>query len=172
MGIFHSIHCPVCPPTSTRVEKQIHKFIVTKWLNPETNGIICRHGLHLICPPLSSRALSSLIALSSLLCLTLFRNSVMFNNELMADVHFVVGQTGRTQRLPGHRVRIWSPGEIRVAGRKWTNKQSAWPAQCCSYHISIEIIFVNASNNGTEILCARLSLLHHVSFRDSPQLFM
>lgn len=35
-----------------------------------------------------------------------FRNSVMFNNELMADVHFVVGQHGRTQRLPGHRVRI------------------------------------------------------------------
>uniref|UniRef100_A0A3Q3IXU0 BTB domain-containing protein n=1 Tax=Monopterus albus TaxID=43700 RepID=A0A3Q3IXU0_MONAL len=33
----------------------------------------------------------------------LSRNSVMFNNELMADVHFVVGQTGRTQRLPGHR---------------------------------------------------------------------
>ncbi|KAM7385808.1 hypothetical protein PAMP_001864 [Pampus punctatissimus] len=31
------------------------------------------------------------------------RNSVMFNNELMADVHFVVGQPGRTQRLPGHR---------------------------------------------------------------------
>ncbi|XP_014013038.1 BTB/POZ domain-containing protein 3 [Salmo salar] len=31
------------------------------------------------------------------------RNSVMFNNELMADVHFVVGQTGGTQRLPGHR---------------------------------------------------------------------
>uniref|UniRef100_A0A1A8RGL2 BTB (POZ) domain containing 3b n=1 Tax=Nothobranchius rachovii TaxID=451742 RepID=A0A1A8RGL2_9TELE len=31
------------------------------------------------------------------------RNSVMFNNELMADVHFVVGQPGRTQQLPGHR---------------------------------------------------------------------
>ncbi|KAJ8331998.1 hypothetical protein SKAU_G00430220 [Synaphobranchus kaupii] len=31
------------------------------------------------------------------------RNSVMFNNELMADVHFVVGPPGGTQRLPGHR---------------------------------------------------------------------
>lgn len=29
----------------------------------------------------------------------------MFNNELMADVHFVVGQSGGTQRLPGHKVR-------------------------------------------------------------------
>ncbi|CAL8390107.1 unnamed protein product [Arctogadus glacialis] len=31
------------------------------------------------------------------------RNSVMFNNELMADVHFLVGQPGGTERLPGHR---------------------------------------------------------------------
>ncbi|TKS85374.1 BTB/POZ domain-containing protein 3 [Collichthys lucidus] len=43
------------------------------------------------------------------------RNSVMFNNELMADVHFVVGQPGRTQRLPGHRVRISSTSKITVA---------------------------------------------------------
>lgn len=101
-----------------------------------------------------------------------FRNSVMFNNELMADVHFVVGQPGRTQRLPGHRVRISSPSRITLAGRKWTNKQSASPAQCCSYHISRKIIFLVASSDGTKILCAPLSLPHHVSFRDSPQLFM
>ncbi|XP_064173754.1 BTB/POZ domain-containing protein 3 isoform X1 [Anguilla rostrata] len=31
------------------------------------------------------------------------RNAVMFNNELMADVHFVVGSPGGTQRLPGHK---------------------------------------------------------------------
>uniref|UniRef100_A0A8D3BHE2 BTB domain-containing protein n=1 Tax=Scophthalmus maximus TaxID=52904 RepID=A0A8D3BHE2_SCOMX len=31
------------------------------------------------------------------------RNSVMFNNEMMADVHFVVGPTGGTQRVPGHK---------------------------------------------------------------------
>ncbi|TRY65429.1 hypothetical protein DNTS_021899 [Danionella cerebrum] len=31
------------------------------------------------------------------------RNAVMFNNELMADVHFVVGQSGGTERLPGHK---------------------------------------------------------------------
>ncbi|KAJ3610618.1 hypothetical protein NHX12_022710 [Muraenolepis orangiensis] len=36
------------------------------------------------------------------------RNSVMFNNELMADVHFLVGQPGGTERLPGHRVRLSS----------------------------------------------------------------
>lgn len=29
----------------------------------------------------------------------------MFNNEMMADVHFVVGPPGRTQRVPGHKVR-------------------------------------------------------------------
>lgn len=28
----------------------------------------------------------------------------MFNNDLMADVHFVVGPPGGTQRLPGHKV--------------------------------------------------------------------
>lgn len=32
------------------------------------------------------------------------RNAVMFNNDLMADVHFVVGPPGGTQRLPGHKV--------------------------------------------------------------------
>ncbi|KAK2818223.1 hypothetical protein Q7C36_022156 [Tachysurus vachellii] len=31
------------------------------------------------------------------------RNAIMFNNELMADVHFVVGPTGGTQRVPGHK---------------------------------------------------------------------
>ncbi|XP_078412581.1 BTB/POZ domain-containing protein 3 isoform X1 [Cetorhinus maximus] len=31
------------------------------------------------------------------------RNAVMFNNDLMADVHFVVGPQGGTQRLPGHK---------------------------------------------------------------------
>ncbi|XP_016128044.1 BTB/POZ domain-containing protein 3-like [Sinocyclocheilus grahami] len=31
------------------------------------------------------------------------RNAVMFNNELMADVRFVVGQSGGTERLPGHK---------------------------------------------------------------------
>ncbi|XP_060943846.1 BTB/POZ domain-containing protein 3-like [Limanda limanda] len=31
------------------------------------------------------------------------RNSVMFNNETMADVHFVVGPAGGTQRVPGHK---------------------------------------------------------------------
>ncbi|CAF92878.1 unnamed protein product, partial [Tetraodon nigroviridis] len=30
-------------------------------------------------------------------------NSVMFNNEMMADVHFVVGPAGGTQRVPGHK---------------------------------------------------------------------
>eukprot|EP00069_Balaena_mysticetus_P006547 bmy_05069T0 len=31
------------------------------------------------------------------------RNAVMFNNDLMADVHFVVGPPGGTQQLPGHK---------------------------------------------------------------------
>lgn len=31
------------------------------------------------------------------------RNSVMFNNEMMADVHFVVGPAGGTRRVPGHK---------------------------------------------------------------------
>uniref|UniRef100_UPI00358FA7C0 BTB/POZ domain-containing protein 3-like isoform X2 n=1 Tax=Myxine glutinosa TaxID=7769 RepID=UPI00358FA7C0 len=31
------------------------------------------------------------------------RNAVMFNNELMADVHFVVGVQGDFQRVPGHK---------------------------------------------------------------------
>ena len=31
------------------------------------------------------------------------RNAVMFNNDLMADVRFVVGPPGGTQQLPGHK---------------------------------------------------------------------
>uniref|UniRef100_A0A8C0DVM0 BTB domain-containing protein n=1 Tax=Balaenoptera musculus TaxID=9771 RepID=A0A8C0DVM0_BALMU len=31
------------------------------------------------------------------------RNAVMFNNDVMADVHFVVGPPGGTQQLPGHK---------------------------------------------------------------------
>ncbi|KAJ3615152.1 hypothetical protein NHX12_018720 [Muraenolepis orangiensis] len=31
------------------------------------------------------------------------RNSVMFNNEVMADVFFLVGPPGATQRVPGHK---------------------------------------------------------------------
>lgn len=39
----------------------------------------------------------------------LCRNSVMFNNEMMADVHFVVGPAGGTQRVPGHKVKLKEP---------------------------------------------------------------
>ena len=28
----------------------------------------------------------------------------MFNNELMADVHFIVGPSGESRRLPAHKV--------------------------------------------------------------------
>ena len=31
------------------------------------------------------------------------RNAVMFNNDLMADVHFVVGQAPHVQRIPAHK---------------------------------------------------------------------
>lgn len=29
----------------------------------------------------------------------------MFNNELMADVHFIVGPPGGSQRVPAHKVK-------------------------------------------------------------------
>ncbi|GLD72036.1 BTB/POZ domain-containing protein 6-B-like protein [Lates japonicus] len=32
-----------------------------------------------------------------------FGNAVMFNNEQMADVHFIVGPPGETQRVPAHK---------------------------------------------------------------------
>ncbi|XKL63689.1 hypothetical protein PGB90_006053 [Kerria lacca] len=31
------------------------------------------------------------------------RNAVMFNNELMADVHFLVGSPGKTEKIPAHK---------------------------------------------------------------------
>ncbi|XP_076038831.1 BTB/POZ domain containing protein 3 lute [Oratosquilla oratoria] len=31
------------------------------------------------------------------------RNAAMLNNELMADVHFIVGQPGSTQKIPAHK---------------------------------------------------------------------
>lgn len=33
------------------------------------------------------------------------RNALMFNNELMADVHFIVGPLGASQRVPAHKVK-------------------------------------------------------------------
>lgn len=38
----------------------------------------------------------------------------MFNNEMMADVHFVVGPAGGTQRVPGHKVNL--PKPVSVSG--------------------------------------------------------
>ena len=31
----------------------------------------------------------------------------MFNNELMADVHFIVGPLGGSQRVPAHKVKTF-----------------------------------------------------------------
>ncbi|KAJ0062971.1 hypothetical protein NL108_010012, partial [Boleophthalmus pectinirostris] len=30
-------------------------------------------------------------------------NALMFNNELMADVHFIVGPPGESQKVPAHK---------------------------------------------------------------------
>ncbi|KAF7646860.1 hypothetical protein LDENG_00181360 [Lucifuga dentata] len=41
------------------------------------------------------------------------RNALMFNNELMADVHFIVGPLGASQKVPAHKVKTFLPlGEI------------------------------------------------------------
>lgn len=92
----------------------------------------------------------------------------------MADVHFVVGQPGRTQRLPGHRVRILASSEVALKGWKM-NKQAATqagPLLLISYKLEKKSSFLFASHNETDSFCAPPSLPHHVSFRDSPQLFM
>uniref|UniRef100_A0A0E9VQ11 Uncharacterized protein n=2 Tax=Anguilla anguilla TaxID=7936 RepID=A0A0E9VQ11_ANGAN len=34
------------------------------------------------------------------------RNALMFNNELMADVHFIVGPPGESQKVPAHKVSL------------------------------------------------------------------
>lgn len=34
------------------------------------------------------------------------RNALMFNNELMADVHFIVGPVGATKKVPAHKVHV------------------------------------------------------------------
>lgn len=43
-----------------------------------------------------------------ILFLHFFRNAVMFNNEHMADVHFIVGPPGATQKVPAHKVSLTS----------------------------------------------------------------
>lgn len=91
----------------------------------------------------------------------------------MADVHFVVGQPGRTQRLPGHRVRILASSEVPLKGWKM-NKQAATqagPLLLISYKLE-KTSFLFASHNETDAFCAPRTLPRHVSFRDSPQLFM
>lgn len=39
-----------------------------------------------------------------------FRNALMFNNELMADIHFIVGPTGGSQKVPAHKVKRFHHG--------------------------------------------------------------
>lgn len=47
----------------------------------------------------------------------------------MADVHFVVGQPGRTQRLPGHRVRILAISAVTLkGGNEQTSSHPVCPA--------------------------------------------
>ncbi|KAJ0061323.1 hypothetical protein NL108_014989 [Boleophthalmus pectinirostris] len=84
------------------------------------------------------------------------RNSVMFNNELMADVHFVVGQPGRTQRLPGHRVSI-SPT---IPKKHFNNREEMNTQVQLLYslsHISRRINLAIASHIGSRPLCALTS---------------
>lgn len=40
----------------------------------------------------------------NLFIFTLCRNALMFNNEHMADVHFIVGPPGESERVPAHKV--------------------------------------------------------------------
>lgn len=105
-----------------------------------------------------------------LVFLSLFRNSVMFNNELMADVHFVVGQPGRTQRLPGHRVRISLSSKVTAARRKWRNKLSG-PVSPLSDRHEWESCSLSAVIEAKSfVLCSHFRTM--CRFWDSPQLFM
>lgn len=36
----------------------------------------------------------------------------MFNNELMADVHFIVGPLGGSQKVPAHKVKTFNMLEM------------------------------------------------------------
>lgn len=109
--------------------------------------------------------------LKPFLLLLLHRNSVMFNNELMADVHFVVGQTGRTERLPGHRVRLPSASKITAAGRKLTNELSATVSSVSDERGKKQSRSFPAVME-PKSLCSVLMFCNHVSSGDSPQLFM
>lgn len=39
----------------------------------------------------------------------------MFNNELMADVHFVVGPPGASQKVPAHKVSAFSFAKMHLS---------------------------------------------------------
>lgn len=88
----------------------------------------------------------------------------------MADVHFVVGQAGRTERLPGHRVRLTHQP---VKSQWWGgNEQTSYLPQCPPYQMSgkKKPISLFASCNGTKVFVLRFC--NHVSSGDTPQLFM
>ena len=65
----------------------------------------------------------------------------MFNNDLMADVHFVVGPPGGTQRLPGHKVsnRCITRLVLRFTKRDPLREPGTWGGQLangrqCVFH--------------------------------------
>lgn len=43
----------------------------------------------------------------------------MFNNELMADVHFIVGPTGGSQKVPAHKVKRFHHGILTSLSVCW-----------------------------------------------------
>lgn len=56
-------------------------------------------------PPAANRPLPALVR----------RNALMFNNELMADVHFIVGPPGASKKVPAHKVGA-ERGSLRSRG--------------------------------------------------------
>lgn len=55
----------------------------------------------------------------------------MFNNELMADVHFVVGPPGGTQRVPGHKVRAEKSFTVHFKATKPANQKRVLCTLAC-----------------------------------------
>lgn len=59
----------------------------------------------------------------------------MFNNEMMADVHFVVGPAGGTQRVPGHKVNL--PKPVTVSGPRLSPALRRVSSVLCQYVLAV-----------------------------------
>lgn len=90
----------------------------------------------------------------------------MFNNDLMADVHFVVGPPGGTQRLPGHKVSnsCITGLVLRFTKRDPLHKPETWLGWAACRWQAVRVSAITEKAKPLQRVLATLNFFFFVSF--------